>query len=217
MNLVILGPQGSGKGTQAGLLAKKFNLEHIDVGRALREVAKSDTPLGRKIYDIQNNSKTLVSSDILKEVLAFKMNSIPREGGLIFDGAPRTFDQIAHIEDLFRNFGKKIDKVIFINIPEKESIRRISKRRLCQGCGQGFIFEKGDATDEECCRKCGGEIVQRIDDTEEGVKKRLKVFATETLPVIENFRRRGMLLEVDGMQSMEKVFEEIAQNVEGLI
>src|SRR3972149_6160061 len=99
MNIVILGQQGSGKGTQASLLAEKFGMEHIDMGKTLREIALSDTPLGREIYEIQNVKKTLVSSRILREILNVKLKSIPLKKGIIFDGAPRTLDQVKYFED----------------------------------------------------------------------------------------------------------------------
>ena len=99
MNIIVLGPQGSGKGTQAELLARKFHLEHIDMGKSLREVAKQDTPLGKEIYHIQNVTNTLVPSRILREVLHLKINSLPREQGILLEGVPRTPDQQGYLEE----------------------------------------------------------------------------------------------------------------------
>src|SRR4030042_2226538 len=121
MNLIVLGPQGSGKGTQAEMLAKKFNLEHIDMGKSLREAAKQDTPLGREIYHIQNVTNTMVPSRILKEVLGMKLTSFPRELQVLFEGVPRTPDQQKYFEEEMQGSGRKIDAVIFINIPEEET------------------------------------------------------------------------------------------------
>ncbi|HCP08395.1 MAG TPA: adenylate kinase [Candidatus Moranbacteria bacterium] len=210
MNIIILGPQGSGKGTQAELLAKKYNLEHIDMGKTLREVAKSDTPLGREIYSIQNVTKTLVPSRILREVLHLKLNSIPREQGVVFDGVPRTMDQLEYIESALLEFGRKINIVFLISIPEEESIARISKRWICKKCKTVLIMGKDVQAKEDKCPKCGEDLIQREDDTIEGIKTRLKIFKDETMPVVEYYKNNGLLVEINGIQTVEKVFEDIA-------
>lgn len=212
MNIIILGPQGSGKGTQAEKLAEKFGLEHIDMGKFLREVAKQDTPLGREIYQIQNVTKTLVPSRVLKEVLHLKINSLPREQGVIFEGVPRTVDQQKYLEEALQESGRKIDAVIFINISQEESIRRISKRWTCKK-GHPLILGIDVKGRKDKCPIDGSEIFQRIDDTPEGVKKRLQVYQEETMPVIENFGGRGLLIEADGMPEPEKVFENILEKL----
>jgi adenylate kinase len=209
MNVIILGPQGSGKGTQAEKLAQKFDLEHIDMGKFLREVAKRDTPLGKEIYDIQNVTKTLVPARILEEVFTIKLNDIERERGIAFDGFPRNIDQTEYFEKTMKEFGRQVDKVFYIKLSEKESLERISKRRVCTQCKKVFIFGRDIKNNDEKCDQCGGEIIQRIDDSEEGVKKRLEVFAQETMPVIEYYQKQEKLIEIDGDQDIEKVFEDI--------
>lgn len=209
MNIVILGPQGSGKGTQAERLAEKFRLEHIDMGKTLREIAKQDTPLGKEIYKIQNVTKTLVPSRILKEVLWVKLNSLPRERGIIFEGVPRTIDQLEYLESALPESGKKIDAVVFINIPEEESIARIGKRWVCKKNQHPLIMGVDVKNKKDKCPVDGSEIYQRLDDTPEGVKKRLEVFCEETMPVIEYFRKKDILIEVDGRPSIEEVFKNI--------
>jgi len=213
MNIVILGQQGSGKGTQASLLAEKFGMEHIDMGKTLREIARSDTPLGREIYEIQNVKKTLVSSHILKEILSVKLKSIPLKKGIIFDGAPRTFDQVKYLEDAMLEMGRKIDHVIFISIPEQESIERTSRRRICNNCQAILVMGKGIKKETDGCPGCGGEILQRKDDTPEGIKKRLEVFKKETMPVLEYYEKQGNLIKIDGMQPAKKVFEDIIKGM----
>lgn len=213
MNIIILGQQGSGKGTQAEILAQKFDLVHIDMGKTLREVAKADTPLGREIYAIQNVTKTLVPSRILREVLHFKLGSIPREQGIIFDGVPRAIDQAEYIEEALLEFGRKIDTVFFINISEEEAIERISKRWICKGCRAVFIMGKDVKSEQDKCPQCSGELMQRADDTVSGIKKRLQVFNLETMPVINYFKEKGLLVEIAGEQSVEKVSEEIVKNL----
>lgn len=206
MNLVVLGPQGSGKGTQAKRLARDFSLEHVDMGRFLREVAAMDTPLGREVYLIQNVTKTLVPSRILREVFTVKLSAMGREQGIVFDGFPRNLDQAEYFSEALRDFGRKIDRVIFIKIGEEESMKRIAKRWICRDCREVIIKQ---SKNESSCSKCGGELEQRADDTEEGVQKRLHVFREETLPVVEKYCQEGLLLEIDGEQSIDAVYQEI--------
>jgi adenylate kinase len=213
MNIIILGQQGSGKGTQAEMLAQKYNLEHIDMGKALREVAKSDTPLGREIYSIQNVTKTLVPSRILREVLHIKLGSLPREQGVVFDGVPRTMDQLEYVEGAAREFGRKIDKVFFVNIPESESTARISKRWICQKCKAVLIMGKDVQNEKDQCPICDAPIAQRKDDTPEGIQIRLRIFREETMPVINYYKEKGLLVEIDGRQPIEKVFKDIEKYV----
>ena len=214
MNIVILGQQGSGKGTQAALLAEKFDLEHIDMCKTLREIALSDTPLGREIYEIQNVRKTLVSSKILREILNVKLKSIPLKKGIVFDGAPRTLDQVKYLEDAMLELGRKIDYVLFISIPEQESIERASRRRLCNNCQAILVMGKIIKKENDRCPKCGGEVSQRKDDTPEGIKKRLEVFKNETMPVLEYYEKEGSLIKIDGMQPVKKVFSDIIKGIE---
>lgn len=213
MNIIVLGPQGSGKGTQAEKIAEKYNLEHIDMGKSLREVAKQDTPLGKEIYHIQNVTNTLVPSRILREVLHLRLQSIPREQGVLMEGAPRTMSQREYVEEALLETGKKFDAVIFINIPEEETAKRISKRWNCKK-GHLLIMGKDIRSEKEKCPIDGSEIYQRTDDSPEGIKKRLQVYKDETMPVIENFRERELLIEVDGTPSIEEVFEDIISKIE---
>lgn len=216
MNIVIFGPQGSGKGTQAEKLAQKFDAEHIDMGKFLREVAATDTPLGREVWQIQNVTKTLVPARILEEVFTIKLNSLPREKPIVFDGFPRNADQTQYFEKAMSEFGRHTDAAILINLSEEESLERISKRWICAKCKKVFIMGRDVRSEKEKCDVCGGAIIQRTDDTKEGVAKRLKVFKEETLPVVEYYKEQDKLIEIDGGQSMDKVFEDILKKLEEL-
>jgi adenylate kinase len=123
-------------------------------------------------------------------------------------------DQAGYIEEALREFGRKLDRVFFVNISEKESIKRISKRRICDKCKKVFILGEDIKENEKKCPKCGGEISQRADDTPEGIQKRLKIYQEETVPVLDFFRQEGILIEISGEQSVEKVFEDIIKNLE---
>lgn len=216
MNLVILGPQGCGKGTQAEKLAEKFNLEHMDMGKFLREVALIDSPLGKEINEIVNVRKEIVNDEILEKVLDVKLKDIPREQGIVFDGVPRREDQLEYFNKAMVEFGRKINRVIFINISERESIERISKRRVCGNCKSAYVLGKNINKEGEKCPKCGGIIIQRPDDKEEGVKTRLAIFKKETLPLVEHLKKDGLLIEVNGEQTQEKVFQEILNKIKDI-
>lgn len=208
MNIIILGPQGSGKGTQAELLAKKLNLDHFDAGRALRRVSALDTPLGREVHEIITVRKELVPSRILEEVLRARLADLPREQGIVFDGVPRNAEQAEYFMEILREFGRKIDKVIFIEISKEESIKRIGKRFSCERCKEPAILKENQSA---ACSKCGGELKQRADDTKEGIEKRLKIYAEKTMPVIEFFEKMNLVAKINGEQTEEEVFSDIAR------
>jgi len=214
MNIIILGPQGSGKGTQAKFLAEKYNLEHIDMGGSLRQIARMDSALGRKINQLINVEKVLVPSEMLKDVLRLEVGSLGREQGLIFDGVPRAMEQALNFEEILQSFGRKVTKLVFINISEEESIKRISNRWMCEKCKRGLIMGKDVQSPNEQCPDCEGRVVQRADDTEEGVRKRLKIFREETMPVIEYFRKKEIVIEIDGERTMEEVFQDICKKLD---
>ncbi len=214
MNIIILGPQGCGKGTQAKLLAEKFNLTHIEMGLDLREQAEEDTQLGKELDEIINKKNELVSDDIIVRVIGEQINKAPAEKGIIIDGAPRTISQVEKVASAFKNNGRKLDKVVFINLSEGESIKRISRRVSCSSCGKIIKIGKDVKSINDKCPDCGGKLKQRKDDTSEGVKKRLEIFNKETTPVIKHYREKDMLLEVNGEQEIENVLKEIMENLE---
>jgi adenylate kinase len=216
MNLVILGPQGSGKDTQTEKLAQKFSLERVNMGNFLREVAKQDTPLGKEIYHYQNDLNEMVPSRILREVLGIKLASFPREQSIIFEGVPRTLDQAEYFDSAILESGRKIDKVMCINVSEEETIKRISKRWICKKCRKILIKGKDIEDEKEKCPDCSGDIIQRKDDTKEGIKKRLQVYNHETIPVIDHYRKKGILVEINGEQTQEDVFEEILSKIKDI-
>jgi len=213
LNIIILGQAGSGKGTQAGILAERYGLDHFDTGKLLRQVARMDGDLGKEIHEIINVRKELVPSRILKEIVHLRLSDMPREQGIVFDGVPRNSEQAGYFSETLKEFGRKIDKVFFVDIPGEESIRRISFRRICKGCKKVFIMGKDIRKETDRCSDCGGEIMHRVDDTVEGIKKRLQVFNEETMPVINAYKEEGVLVRIDGGRDIEKVASDIAKNV----
>jgi adenylate kinase len=212
MNLIIFGPQGSGKGTQADKLAEKFNLEHIETGLIFREIARENSELGKTIKNL-NDHKEMIPDEITVEVLKEFLQKIPSNQGLILDSAPRTVGQIDLVEKLLEELGRPIDRAIYIKLPMEESIARISKRYACTVCYRHFVIDKHIKSSDDPCPTCGGPIMQRGDDTPEGIAKRLKTFYQVTVPVIEHYKEKGILIEVDGHKSVEEVFEDITNKL----
>lgn len=212
MNIIIFGPQGCGKGTQADKLSEKYNLIHIETGHIFRKIAREDTLLGKKISDLSER-KEMIPDDIMIEILGNKLKEIPAEKGLILDSAPRLTSQIELIEKLLKNFGRSVDKAISITLPREESIARISKRYICPLCNKQFVLGENIKDKNDSCSKCGGPIRQRLDDTPDGIAKRLNTFKEVTVPVIEYYHKKGILIEVDGRQNADKVFEDIIANL----
>jgi len=213
MNIIILGPQGSGKGTQALFLAERLNAIHVDLGKTLRRLAKEDSPLGKELYEMFHVKKESVSDDVIEKVLAEEFKKIPMEKGIILDGAPRRIDQIEDVEQAFADSGRRIDRIIFINIPEEESIERVSKRYSCPKCHKHFALGENLESPSDLCPDCSSPVEQRKDDTEEGILKRLAIFKEQTIPVIEYFRKENVLIEVDGTKSKMEILDEILEKL----
>jgi len=208
LNIIILGPQGSGKGTQAKFLAHKLGLEHIETGDALRKMKKESTELGKKVAQIIDQGK-LVSSALIMKIIGGKIMTIFRDKGIIFDGVPRSLDQAKLLENILKENGRYITHVFFIQISEKETVNRLSKRYICDKCGKIFIIGKDAINKLEKCPKCGGNIIRRKDDTPEGIRQRLALYQERTFPVVEYYRQKQKLIEINGEQSVEEVFNDI--------
>jgi len=210
---ILLGSAGSGKSTQAELLKSSLHLSHIDIGSELRAVAAHDTALGRQVNDIINIKHEFVPDDVVFAVLVDAVRSVPETVGLLIDGIPRRESQIAKVLEVLTETGRALNKVIYIDVPEAVSVERISKRYACVQCKRTYILGKSLIDSNKPCRYCGGKITQRIDDTEEGVRKRHQIFQEETLPVVRYFENTGQLLRVDGNQETYKVFKYILEHV----
>ncbi len=213
MNILLFGPQGSGKGTQAAILAEKFGLNHIETGKIFRQISTEDNELGKKVKEF-NEDKKLVPDEITLQILEFYLAKIPSTRGLVLDSAPRTQGQIEGVEKIFNDLKRDIDVALYLTLPYEDSVTRIAKRFVCQGCGKNFILGQHIQAEDKSCPECGGVISQRVDDSEEGVRKRLDDFYQKTIPVIEHYRKKGILIEVDGRGSIEQVTAEIIDKIE---
>ncbi len=212
LHIIILGPQGSGKGTQAKLLADKFKLEHIELGDALREIKKKNTVLGKKVAQIIDKGR-MVPLQLIVKIVDEKVAIVSADKGIIFDGTPRRSAEIKALEKILKKNGRDITHVFFVQISQKETINRLSKRYICQKCGKIFIIEKNNVNKLKKCPKCNGDIIRRKDDTPEGIKQRLKLYKERTFPVVEYYRQKQKLIEINGEQPPEKVFNDIKLNL----
>ena len=206
MRIVLFGPPGAGKGTQAGLLSKKFGAAHISTGDILREAVAKGTDVGIKAKGFMNRGE-LVPDDVVIEIARQKLEELG-DAGFMFDGFPRTVPQAEALDAMLSEIGKPLDAVVCLSVPENELVERLSGRRVCGGCGKPFmVVTMGDL---DVCDACGGEIVQRADDTAEAVRNRLNVYETQTAPVLGYYRDQGVLAEVNALGSIEQVFERVA-------
>lgn len=206
-NLIILGPQGSGKGTQAKILAKKLKLRHLSSGEVLREVAKTPTPLGHYLrYQLTTGSLTPISKLLL--VFEQYVKKIPQSLGLILDGFARQITETKILLRKLKKLKRPIDLALLINITAAETIRRLSKRGQCDRCHRIFILGNRLKIGDECPR-CNGVIFQREDDKPVAIRKRLALYCKRTLPVIRYFKKLGLLEKINGEQSIEKVHQDI--------
>lgn len=213
MNLIISGPQGSGKGTQAELLAKKLGLVHLETGQMFRRMAEQKTSLGRKIAILLKGGKIIPDQLTLNLVSPF-LTQKNLDKGIIFDGFPRRLSQIKWLDKKTAERGDQIDKLLFLKISQEESIRRLSSRRICPQCGRNFNLITMPPKKDELCDDCQIKLITRSDETPEAIKKRLKEYHNETDPMIDYYRPKGKVIEINGEQPPQKVFKDILKALE---
>ncbi|MDI9611434.1 MAG: adenylate kinase [Archaeoglobales archaeon] len=208
MNLILLGAPGAGKGTQAKIITDNFKIPQISTGDMLREAVAKGTELGKKAREYMNQGK-LVPDEVVIGIVKERLKQKDCENGFILDGFPRTIAQAEALDTMMSELGKKIDAVININVSEDEIVKRIVNRRICKKCGAIYHLIYDPPKKSGVCDKCGGELYQRDDDKEEVVRERFKVYRKNTEPLIEYYKRKGILYEVDGTKDIEKVKAEI--------
>lgn len=201
MNVVLFGPPGSGKGTQAQFIVERYGIPQISTGDMLRAAVKANTPLGKTAKSIMD-AGDLVSDDIVLGLVKERVSQEDCASGFILDGFPRTIPQADALISLLDGIGKKIDFVISLDVDNQELINRLSGRRTCPGCGKGFhvIYDKPKR--ESFCDSCGTLLVQRDDDSEHTVINRLKVYEQQTSTLKSYFKDLGILYGVSGCGSI---------------
>ncbi len=214
MNIVFLGPPGAGKGTQAKMIAEKYGIPQISTGDMFREHLSKGTELGKKAKEYMDKG-ALVPDEIVLDMVEERLKQPDCEKGFILDGFPRTVPQAEALDKLLEKLGKKIDYAILIDVPDEELVKRLTGRRTCKKCGMMYHVMFKPPKEEGKCDVCGGELYQRADDNEETVRNRLKVYHEQTEPIIAYYEKKGVLHRIDGMGSIEEIFNRIVQLLGG--
>ena len=206
MNLILLGPPGAGKGTQAATLTETFGIPQISTGDILRAAVKEGTALGQQAKAYMDDGK-LVPDEIVIGIVTERLQEPDCSNGFILDGFPRTVAQADALQTDLRDLDKELDRVIALQVDNDALVERLTGRRTCKSCGRGYHVKFDPPEVEGRCDVCGGELYQRDDDREETIRKRLEVYARQTEPLIDYYREAGLLIEVDGMQPIDEVRE----------
>ena len=208
MKIIMLGAPGAGKGTQAKMIAEKCGIPHISTGDIFRANIKNGTELGAKAKEYMDKG-LLVPDELVCDLVVDRIQQADCEKDYILDGFPRTIPQAEALENALNAIEQKLDYAIDIDVPDENIINRMSGRRACVGCGATYHVLFNPTKVEGKCDVCGESLILRDDDKPETVKKRLDVYHTQTQPLIDFYTERKVLVEVDGTQSMDKVFDDI--------
>ncbi len=212
MNLIMLGPPGSGKGTQAKRLTERFGIPQISTGDILREAVKEGTPLGKEAKRYMDEGK-LVPDEVVVGIVRERLKEPDCEKGFILDGFPRTVAQAEALDQILEEMGRKIDHVIDIEVSEDELLKRLTGRRTCKRCGAMYHIIFNPPKRDGICDQCGGELYQRDDDREETIKARLKVYREQTAPLIDYYEKRGLLRRIEGSGKIDEIEERILKAI----
>jgi adenylate kinase len=218
MNIILLGPPGAGKGTQAAFLVEKYGMVQLSTGDILRAAVKAGTDVGKMADEIMKAGK-LFPDELMAEILGEHMDAIPADKGLIFDGYPRTAPQVALLDELLSSRGRTLDHVIELVVDEDALVERIVNRFTCAQCGAIYnaatkqpheIRHRTHAAGPVACEKCGStEFKQRPDDNAETVRTRMAEYRAKTEPILPLYDARGLVTRVDGMAAIDEVTEAI--------
>ena len=205
MNIILLGPPGAGKGTQASNLEQQHGMLQLSTGDMLRETRKADTELGRQVADVMD-SGGLVSDDIVSAMIDAKLGSMSADVGVIFDGYPRTAAQAEALDKILAKHGRTLDHVIELAVDEDALVERITGRFTCANCGEGYHDTFKRPAKDGVCDKCGNtEFKRRADDNEETVRQRMQEYRGKTAPILPIYEERGIVTRVNGMAAIDEV------------
>jgi len=203
-----MGPPGAGKGTQSEKIVEKYGIPHISTGDMFRAAIKNGTKLGLEAKSFMDAGK-LVPDELTIGIVKERLMEPDCQKGFLFDGFPRTINQAKALNEMLNGMNKKIDVVINIDVPFDVLLQRLVSRRMCKNCGTSYHLEFKPSKVANVCDKCDGELYQRSDDNKESATVRLETYTNETKPLIDFYQQAGILEEVDGLQSVDKVFSDI--------
>jgi len=212
MNLLIMGPPGAGKGTQAEELVKKLQISHISTGDMFRTAISEGTEMGRKAKEYMDKGE-LVPDSVVVGMVKERLSRPDCDRGFLLDGFPRNVVQAEALDDTLKVMGRSLDGVINIVVPREKLIERATGRRVCRSCGASYhvLFKKPRT--EGKCDNCGGELYQRSDDNEAAVNNRLYVYEASTQPLIDYYSKKGLLKNINGDQEIKKVMADITKSL----
>ncbi len=212
--LIFLGAPGAGKGTQAQRLSEMYTIPQISTGDILRQAVKDKSPLGQKAFSYMEKGK-LVPDDIVIAIIEERLKEGDCQRGFILDGFPRTVPQADALDQVLGQIKMDIDNVIYFKVPEEDLVKRLSGRRVCRSCGANYNIFFNPPDQEKICPKCGGELYQRIDDQEETIRNRLRIYQEQTEPLIGFYKNKNRLISIDGSGPMDTIFDSLLQALKG--
>lgn len=215
MLIVIMGPPGAGKGTQAEKLAKEFALPHISTGDIFRSAVKEGTEMGKKAKEYMDKGM-LIPDEIVIGIVKERLAKPDCSAGVLLDGFPRTVEQAEALDEVLDELQLKISAVVNVDVHEEELISRLTGRRVCRNCGATYHLKFNPPKVRNICDHCSGELYQRSDDTIDTVKERLAIYQKQTFPIIEYYERQDLFKNVDGARDIDAVFEDLADHLKNI-
>lgn len=210
MRIILLGPPGAGKGTQAAGIVEKYNIPHISTGDIFRKNIKEGTELGKKAKGYIDQG-LLVPDELTVGLVTDRIAQPDCEKGFMLDGFPRNVAQAQHLDEYLKEVDISLDKVVNIEVDKDILVGRAVGRRICKSCGATYHVEFNPPKVDGVCDVCGGELYQRADDNEETVSKRIQVYLDETKPLVNYYSEEGIIANINGQQSIENVFGDIVE------
>ncbi|MBU4485201.1 adenylate kinase [bacterium] len=214
MILVLLGAPGCGKGTQAEKISAHYSIPSVSTGDLFRTAVRNETPLGLKVKKYMDNGH-LVPNEITVEVMKERVSKSDCANGYILDGFPRSVEQAESLGRVLVELNNsKIDHVLSFDVPEEELVKRLTGRRMCRKCGAGYHVMFKKPANDGACDACRGELYQRNDDKEEVIRSRLKVYDEQTAPLLDYYKNKGLLREVEGVGDINSIFDQVRSLIE---
>jgi adenylate kinase len=213
MQIVIFGPPGAGKGTQAKFISEEFNVPHISTGDILRENVREGTALGKKAKAYMDKG-ALVPDELLIDIIKERLRKPDTRRGFLLDGYPRTLAQAKALDAILDDINKNLDAVVNVDVSANELVRRLAGRMTCRTCQASYHIKSNPPKVPGICDQCGGELYQRADDTEAAIKNRIEVYKKQTQPLIDYYKKKGLLIDIDGEREIDEVRSDIMKALE---